>query len=149
MICCLFFFLSSENRLWHHFMQIFSLGVAWKVARKVKNSIFLLILSNVSPDKSLFTHNNGRGCRVAWVMVAQVARWGRLCPWVGVSCLMPAVAPSHGMVQLMCVRRGMYFAGRVLPVTYFVFQLLGFSDTDEDKIRKRISRTKFGIITPK
>ena len=39
---------------------------------------------------------------------------------------------SHGMRQLICARRGMFFAGRVLPITCFVFKLLWFRDTDDD-----------------
>ena len=43
---------------------------------------------------------DARGCRVSWVMVAEMTRWGthavRMLP--------------HGLRQLMCARRGMCFA---------------------------------------
>ena len=61
------------------------------------------------------------------------------------SCLMSAVTLFYGMRQLMYARRGMgqgrgwgwgvCFVCRVLPISCFVFQILRFSDTDENKIR--------------
>ena len=38
---------------------------------------------------------------------------------VDVSCLMSTAAMSHKLRQLMCARRGMWFACRVLPITFF------------------------------
>ena len=71
-----------------------------------------------------------RGCRVSWAMMAELARWG--IPWVGVSFLMSEVTLSRGLRQLMCVRREICFACRVLPITC-VSKVLGFRDSDEDK----------------
>ena len=47
---------------------------------------------------------------------------------------MSAVALSHGMRQLMCARKRVCLAGRVLPITCFVFNFLS-SDSGEDKVR--------------
>ena len=70
--------------------------------------------------------------------MAEVARWGTPAfriTWVGVSYLMSAVALSHGLRQLMCARRGMCFASRVLPIIIFFSKLLGSSGTEKDKFR--------------
>ena len=50
---------------------------------------------------------DARGCRSAWAMLAEVARWGTLFNRsVGVSYLMSAVGLSHDLSRLMCARRG-------------------------------------------
>ena len=56
-----------------------------------------------------------------------------------------AFALSHGIRQLMCFRRGLCFTCRYLPITCFVFQLLGLTLT-KIKSEMLICRTIFGIV---
>ena len=71
------------------------------------------IKNNLSPDldphikliRSRYVGHlfpDARDCRIAWVMVAAVARWDTP---ISQSCLMSAVAVSHYMHQSMCARR--------------------------------------------
>ena len=80
--------------------------------------------------------------------MAEVARWGTPAfriTWVGVSYLMSAVALSHGLRQLMCARKGMCFASRVLPIIIFFPNVWGRVILRKIISEMRICRTKFGI----
>ena len=79
---------------------------------------------------------DARDCRGAWAMLPEVARWGTLFNRsVGVSYLMSAVGLSHDLRGLMCARRGMCFACRILPIMIFGYKLLG------------LCVAKFGTVT--
>ena len=99
------------------------------------NSLGLRILPFVRSRCVRHLFPDARCCRVALVLVADVARWDTsLSPWVGIPCLMYAVALSHGMRRLIYARK---WACRLSSVVYhpFCFLNLGFSDTYEDKVR--------------
>ena len=87
------------------------------------------------------------GCRVSWAMMAELARWRTpsfRTTWVGICCLVSAVNLSHGLCQLMCARRGMCFACKVLAIICFS-KPFGLATQKKLNTEMCIRRTKFAI----
>ena len=68
----------------------------------------------------------------SWAMTAEVARWG-----TAVSRIAPVGVCSEGL----------YFACRVLPVSYFFSNFWYLATLTKLNTEMRICRTKFGIVT--
>ena len=72
---------------------------------------------------------------------------GRLCLWVGVSCLISVVALSQGMRQLICGRRACASLAKSFPSPVLFSSLWGLAILTKIKSQMRNCHTLFGILT--